>query len=269
MLEILILAAGKGTRMRSDLPKVLHTLAGKPLLGHVVNAAYELGADQICVVYGFGGEVVPQALTDDKLTFVLQAEQLGTGHAVKQALPRLSDDGVTLVLYGDVPLTHTATLRPLVDAACSGKMGLLTVTLSQPEGYGRIVRDHGNVSRIVEHKDASPAERRITEVNTGILAVTTQLLKKWIAELKNDNVQAEYYLTDIIALAARWRVDRDAPAHVCMGGDGCEQQGATGRTRAHLPEPGCPAIAGGRGYADGPNSAGRARHTYMWARCAN
>lgn len=203
MLEILILAAGKGTRMRSDLPKVLHILAGKPLLGHVVDAAHELGASQICVVYGFGGEAVPKALSDDNLTFVLQAEQLGTGHAVKQALPLLSDDGVTLVLYGDVPLTRIATLRPLVEAAGSGKLGLLTVTLSQPDGYGRIVREHGNVSRIVEHKDASPVERGITEVNTGILAIATQSLKKWIEELKNDNIQAEYYLTDIIALAVR------------------------------------------------------------------
>ncbi len=203
MLEILILAAGKGTRMRSDLPKVLHPLAGKPLLGHVVDAAHSLGAAQICVVYGFGGEAVPRAHTGDKLTFVLQAEQLGTGHAVKQALPQLSDDGVTLMLYGDVPLIRTATLRPLVEAAHSGRLGLLTVILPQPDGYGRIVRDNGKVSRIVEHKDASPAERAITEVNTGILAVGTSHLKKWIAELKNDNAQGEYYLTDIIALAVR------------------------------------------------------------------
>jgi bifunctional UDP-N-acetylglucosamine pyrophosphorylase/glucosamine-1-phosphate N-acetyltransferase len=140
-LEILILAAGKGTRMRSDLPKVLHKLAGKPLLGHVVDNAHALGAVQTCVVYGFGGEAVPQALADDKLTFVLQAQQHGTGHAVQQALPALADDSVTLVLYGDVPLTHTATLRPLVAAAQSGKLGLLTVTLADPSGYGRIVRE--------------------------------------------------------------------------------------------------------------------------------
>ena len=203
MLEILILAAGKGTRMRSDLPKVLHKLAGTPLLGHVVNAAQDLGATRICVVYGFGGEAVPQAMADHKLTFVLQAEQLGTGHAVKQALPELADDSVTLVLYGDVPLTRTATLRPLVDAAQLGKLGLLTVTLAQPDGYGRLVRDQGQVKRIVEHKDATPAERAIAEVNTGILAVATSSLKKWIDELKNDNVQGEYYLTDIIALAVR------------------------------------------------------------------
>ena len=203
MLEILILAAGKGTRMRSDLPKVLHQLAGQSLLGHVVNAAHALGAAQICVVYGFGGEAVPKAMADDKLTFVLQAEQHGTGHAVKQALPQLSDDSVTLVLYGDVPLTRTATLSPLVDAARSGKLGLLTVTLAQPDGYGRIVRDNGNVSRIVEHKDATATERAIAEVNTGILAVATRPLKKWIEVLRNDNVQGEYYLTDIIALAVR------------------------------------------------------------------
>jgi bifunctional UDP-N-acetylglucosamine pyrophosphorylase/glucosamine-1-phosphate N-acetyltransferase len=200
-LEILILAAGKGTRMRSDLPKVLHKLAGKPLLGHVVDTAHALGAVQTCVVYGFGGKAVPQAMADDKLTFVLQAEQHGTGHAVKQALPRLADDSVTLVLYGDVPLTHVTTLQPLVAAAQAGKLGLLTVTLAHPDGYGRIVRENGAVTRIVEHKDASPAERAIQEVNTGILAVATRHLKQWIDTLKNDNAQGEYYLTDIIALA--------------------------------------------------------------------
>jgi len=202
ILEILILAAGKGTRMRSDLPKVLHKLAGKPLLGHVVDTAHVLGASQTCVVYGFGGEAVPQALADDKLTFVLQAEQLGTGHAVMQALPRLDDRGVTLVLYGDVPLTRASTLVPLVAAAQAGRLGLLTVMLAHPDGYGRIVRDaSGQVTRIVEHKDATPHERAISEVNTGILAVPTRHLKNWIGRLRNDNVQGEYYLTDIIALA--------------------------------------------------------------------
>ncbi len=200
-LEIVILAAGKGTRMRSDLPKVLHRLAGKPLLGHVVATAHALGAAQVCVVYGFGGEAVPQALADERLTFVLQAEQHGTGHAVMQALPKLADDGVTLVLYGDVPLTHAATLQPLVAAARAGRLGLLTVDLAAPDGYGRIVREHGRVVRIVEHKDASAAERALTEVNTGILAAPTAALKRWIAGLGNDNVQAEYYLTDVIAAA--------------------------------------------------------------------
>jgi bifunctional UDP-N-acetylglucosamine pyrophosphorylase/glucosamine-1-phosphate N-acetyltransferase len=209
MLEILILAAGKGTRMRSDLPKVLHRLAGKPLLGHVVDTAHALGAAQTCVVYGFGGEAVPQALADERLTFVLQAEQYGTGHAVKQALPQLADDSVTLVLYGDVPLTHVSTLQPLVAAAQAAKLGLLTVNLAHPDGYGRIVREGGKVTRIVEHKDATPAERAIQEVNTGILAVATRHLKRWIDELKNDNAQGEYYLTDIIALAVRDGVDVD------------------------------------------------------------
>ena len=208
-LEILILAAGKGTRMRSDLPKVLHKLAGKSLLGHVVDSAHELGAAKTCVVYGFGGEAVPQTMADDTLTFVPQAEQHGTGHAVKQALPKLSNDGVTLVLYGDVPLTRTATLEPLVAAAKAGKLGLLTVTLAHPDGYGRIVREKGKVIRIVEHKDASPTERAIQEVNTGILAVATCHLRNWIAELKNDNAQGEYYLTDIIALAVRDGVEID------------------------------------------------------------
>ncbi len=215
MLEILILAAGKGTRMRSDLPKVLHKLAGKPLLGHVVDAAHALGAAKTCVIYGFGGEAVPQAMADARLTFVLQAEQHGTGHAVKQALPQLADDGVTLVLYGDVPLTHVSTLQPLVTAAQAGKLGLLTVNLAFPDGYGRIVREDGRVTRIVEHKDATAAERAIQEVNTGILAVATRHLKTWIAELKNDNAQGEYYLTDIIALAVRdgVEVETHQPAH--------------------------------------------------------
>jgi bifunctional UDP-N-acetylglucosamine pyrophosphorylase/glucosamine-1-phosphate N-acetyltransferase len=214
-LEILILAAGKGTRMRSDLPKVLHKLAGKPLLGHVVDNAHALGATQTCVVYGFGGEAVPQALADDKLTFVLQAEQHGTGHAVQQALPQLTDDSVTLVLYGDVPLTHTATLKPLVAAARAGKLGLLTVALADPTGYGRIVREHGKVTHIVEHKDATDAERAIAEVNTGILAVATRHLKQWIATLKNDNAQGEYYLTDIIARAVAdgVAIETHQPAH--------------------------------------------------------
>jgi bifunctional UDP-N-acetylglucosamine pyrophosphorylase/glucosamine-1-phosphate N-acetyltransferase len=214
-LEILILAAGKGTRMRSDLPKVLHKHAGKPLLWHVVDTAHALGATQTCVVYGFGGEAVPQAMADDKLTFVLQAEQHGTGHAVKQALPWLADDSATLVLYGDVPLTHAATLQPLVAAAQAGKLGLLTVTLAHPDGYGRIVRENGAVVRIVEHKDATLAERAIQEVNTGILAVPTDHLKQWIADLKNDNAQGEYYLTDIIAAAVRdgMEVETHQPAH--------------------------------------------------------
>ncbi|MCA1925911.1 MAG: bifunctional UDP-N-acetylglucosamine diphosphorylase/glucosamine-1-phosphate N-acetyltransferase GlmU [Thiobacillus sp.] len=214
-LEILILAAGKGTRMRSDLPKVLHRLAGKPLLGHVVDTAHRLGAAQTCVVYGFGGDAVPRAMADDKLTFVLQAEQKGTGHAVQQALPSLKQDGVVLVLYGDVPLTRVATLQPLVAAARAGKLGLLTVLLADPTGYGRIVRVDGKVTRIVEHKDADDAERAIREVNTGILALPAAQLKSWIGRLNNDNAQGEYYLTDIIAMAVAdgVPVETHQPAH--------------------------------------------------------
>lgn len=200
-LDIVILAAGKGTRMRSDLPKVLQPLAGRPLLAHVVDTAREIGGRSICVVYGYGGEAVREALADDGLTFVLQAEQLGTGHAVLQALPHLDRNGVTLVLYGDVPLTRADTLKPLVAAAQSGSLGLLTVMLGDPTGYGRIVREHGRVVKIVEHKDASEAEREIREVNTGILAAPTNKLGEWVGKLGNHNAQGEYYLTDIIAMA--------------------------------------------------------------------
>ena len=200
-LDIVILAAGKGTRMRSDLPKVLHPLAGRPLVSHVIRAAQEIEASRICVVYGFGGDAVPKALAHEKLTFVLQAEQLGTGHAVQQALPHLHKSGVTLVLFGDVPLIRADTLKPLVAAAQSGKLGLLTVVLQDATGYGRIVREHGKVVKIVEHKDATDAEREIREVNTGVLALPTARLAEWLGRLKNHNAQGEYYLTDIIAMA--------------------------------------------------------------------
>jgi len=153
------------------------------------------------VVYGFGGDAVPKTLNDDSLTFVLQAEQLGTGHAVQQALPYLDEGGVTLVLYGDVPLTRPDTLKPLVAAAQAGNLGLLTVMLHDPAGYGRIVREKGRVVRIVEHKDADETEREIREVNTGILAVSTEKLHAWLGKLKSNNAQGEYYLTDIIAMA--------------------------------------------------------------------
>jgi bifunctional UDP-N-acetylglucosamine pyrophosphorylase/glucosamine-1-phosphate N-acetyltransferase len=202
MLDIVILAAGRGTRMFSARPKVLHKLAGRPLLGHVVAAARALDAAKIVVVYGYGGDAVPQAFADENLTFVLQAEQQGTGHAMLQAMPVLDDAGVTLVLYGDVPLIRPDTLRPLIAAAQAGSLGLLTVTLPHPDGYGRIVRDAaGRVAGIVEHKDATPQQRAIQEVNTGILAAPTGLLRRWLATLRNDNAQGEYYLTDIVARA--------------------------------------------------------------------
>ncbi|MEW6314209.1 MAG: bifunctional UDP-N-acetylglucosamine diphosphorylase/glucosamine-1-phosphate N-acetyltransferase GlmU [Pseudomonadota bacterium] len=200
-MNVVILAAGKGTRMHSDLPKVLHSLAGRPLLQHVVEAARALQPARICVVYGHGGEAVPQALAAPDLVFVKQEPQLGTGHALMQALPHLGDDGVTLVLYGDVPLTRAATLQHLlkIDGGC---MALLTVMLDDPAGYGRIVRDgKGRVARIVEHKDATEAERAIREINTGIMTLSTHHLHGWLERLENRNAQGEYYLTDVIAMA--------------------------------------------------------------------
>lgn len=204
-LSVAILAAGKGKRMVSDLPKVLHSVGGKSLLTHVLATVSGLDPAVRVVVYGYGGDRVKIALAGERgVVWVEQAEQLGTGHAVAQALPLLDDAGVTLVLYGDVPLTRRETLQPLVDQARQGKLALLTVNLADPSGYGRIVRnEQGQVQRIVEEKDATPAECDRHEVNTGILAVATAKLRSWVAELGNDNAQGEYYLTDIVALAGR------------------------------------------------------------------
>ena len=205
-MNVVILAAGKGKRMHSDLPKVLHPLAGRPLLAHVIESARELGAENICVVHGHGGEQVRAALDAPDLAWALQEPQLGTGHAVMQALPHL-DIAVspaptfTLVLYGDVPLTRAATLRRLVAAAGSDKLALLTAYLDNPLGYGRIVRVDGRVVRIVEEKDADDAERAIREINTGILVAPTAALARWLPTLGNRNAQGEYYLTDIVAMA--------------------------------------------------------------------
>ena len=203
MLNVVILAAGKGTRMRSDLPKVLHTIAGKPILAHVIETARRIGAEKICVVYGHGGERVPQALAAQDLSWALQEPQLGTGHAVLQALPHLGavTQGLTLVLYGDVPLTRPETLQRLVAAAGLDRLALLTAQLDDPKGYGRIVRVDGRVVRIVEEKDADDAERSIGEINTGILVVPSAALARWLPQLGNRNAQGEYYLTDIIAMA--------------------------------------------------------------------
>lgn len=201
-LQVVILAAGKGTRMRSALPKVMQPLAGKPLLAHVLEASRTLGAERPIVVYGHGGDVVQNAFANDAIDWVLQAEQKGTGHAVLVALPVLAQEGSTLILYGDVPLLSVSTLQRLL-AVCDGKndLGLLTVTLDNPTGYGRIVREAGKVSRIVEQKDASAEELLIKEVNTGILCVPNALLHKWLPELRNANSQGEYYLTDLIGMA--------------------------------------------------------------------
>lgn len=201
-LSIIILAAGQGTRMRSALPKVLHAVGGKPLLQHVIDTAGHLGADSVHVIYGHGGAQVPGALEQCTVNWVEQAQQLGTGHAVAQALPDIPDDDRVLVLYGDVPLITPETLMQIRDRAGKDTMALLTAGLDDPHGYGRILRDAaGKVTGIVEEKDASDAQRAIPEINTGFLAAHAGNLKNWINRLDNSNAQSEYYLTDIIALA--------------------------------------------------------------------
>ncbi len=201
LLQVVVLAAGQGKRMHSDLPKVIHPLAGRPLLAHVIAAANRLEPRRLCVVVGHGAQEVRERLSDAGIEWAVQEEQLGTGHAVMQALAHLEEGGTVLVLYGDVPLIAPATLRSLVDAAAGGKLALLTQQLDRPKGYGRIVREGGRVVRIVEEKDAGPAERAIGEVNTGILAAPRAGLARWLASLRNDNAQGEYYLTDIVAAA--------------------------------------------------------------------
>jgi bifunctional UDP-N-acetylglucosamine pyrophosphorylase/glucosamine-1-phosphate N-acetyltransferase len=201
-LEIIILAAGQGTRMRSAVPKILHKIAQKSLLEHVHGLASTLEAQKITVIYGHGGETVPALLPHLNVIWKKQETQLGTGHAVMQVADDISDDAAVLVLYGDVPLLRKETVEKLLPSAAAGGLGLLTVDLFDPHGYGRIVRDeNGGVVRIVEEKDASPAERNITEVNTGIVAVNGAHLKRWLHRLENNNAQGEYYLTDIIAMA--------------------------------------------------------------------
>ncbi len=201
-LEVIVLAAGQGKRMHSALPKVLHTIGGKPLLSHVLGAAGALEPRHIHVVYGHGGEQVRQQIDSPGVRWVLQAEQLGTGHAVQQAISSVPEDSRVLVLYGDVPLIRPATLRQLISATAQPTLSLLTVELSDPTGYGRIVRDgNGQVKRIVEQKDATPDEAAIREINTGILAAPGGLLHRWLSRLENRNSQQEYYLTDIVGMA--------------------------------------------------------------------
>ncbi len=206
-MNVVILAAGMGKRMQSALPKVLHPLAGKPLLQHVIDTARELAPRKLCVIYGHGGAAVPEMVKLQNngehaiIDTALQEPQLGTGHAVMQAAPQLDDNAPTLILYGDVPLTTSASLRRLVEAAGSDKLAILTVEQANPFGLGRIVRDGGNIVRIVEEKDASEAERAIREINSGIIVAPTRQLKEWLGSLSNNNAQGEYYLTDIVAKA--------------------------------------------------------------------
>lgn len=199
-LSVIILAAGKGTRMNSRLPKVLQPLAGQPLLAHVFKQANVLNADRIIGVIGHGSEYVKQAFADQAVTWIEQTEQLGTGHAVQVTLPELPKTGQSLILYGDVPLIRAHTLKQLQDAA-SGGIAMMTLTVANPTGYGRIVREDSKIQRIVEHKDASEAERQINEINTGIYCVDNACLHRWLPNLSNNNAQGEYYLTDIVEMA--------------------------------------------------------------------
>jgi bifunctional UDP-N-acetylglucosamine pyrophosphorylase/glucosamine-1-phosphate N-acetyltransferase len=224
-LDIVILAAGQGTRMRSALPKVLHPVAGNSMLGHVIHNARQLSPESIHVVIGHGGEQVREQLGSDDLNFVVQDKQLGTGHAVAQALPVLNAETV-LILYGDVPLIKVETLHRLLTLVNDQQLGLLTVTLNDPTGYGRIVRDSQHrVTAIVEHKDATEAQKAIKEGNTGILAVPGRRLADWLGRLSNNNAQGEYYLTDVIAMA----VSDGLSVATAQPADPMEVQGANDR----------------------------------------
>ncbi len=205
-LSIIILAAGQGTRMRSELPKVLQPLAGKPLLAHVLACAEELSAADVCVVYGHGGGTVQAAFPGKNLRWALQAEQLGTGHAVQQAAPETPDANRVLILAGDVPLLTAATLRNLLEETPDDEMSVLTVDMDDPSGYGRIIREGGGVKSIVEQKDATDEQKAIREINTGVILCPGDKLKGWLNALGNDNAQGEYYLTDVIAMAVADKV---------------------------------------------------------------
>lgn len=199
--NVIILAAGKGTRMRSTLPKVLQPLAGRPLLGHVIETAKKINAANIITIYGHGGNLVQQAFAQENVEWVEQAEQLGTGHAVKVTLPVLPTDGVSLILSGDVPCITEATLKKLLQASAETGIGIVTLTVDDATGYGRIVRKNGEIQAIVEHKDANDEQRKIKEFNTGIYCVNNAKLHEWLPKLSNENAQGEYYLTDIITMA--------------------------------------------------------------------
>ncbi|QIW15638.1 UDP-N-acetylglucosamine diphosphorylase/glucosamine-1-phosphate N-acetyltransferase [Pasteurellaceae bacterium RH1A] len=202
-LSVVILAAGKGTRMYSDLPKVLHPIAGKPMVKHVIDTVKQLGADNIHLVYGHGGDLMQARLKDEPINWVLQTEQLGTGHAMQQAAPFFKDDENILMLYGDGPLITVDTLQKLIVAKPENGVALLTVVLDNPTGYGRIIRENGSVVGIVEQKDATEEQRKIQEINTGVMVASGASFNKWLAQLDNNNAQGEYYITDVIAMANR------------------------------------------------------------------
>ena len=199
-LTVLILAAGKGTRMRSDLPKVLQPLAHKPLLGYVIDASTSFKPKQLVVVYGYGGDLVKETFSSQNIQWVEQKEQLGTGHAVQQAIPLIHDEGSTLILYGDVPLIDEHTIKRLIDKG-QKNLAVLTFIKEDPKGYGRIVREHNQIQKIVEEKDCDESQKKIKEINTGIMCVPNHLLKNWLGRLNNQNSQKEYYLTDIVGLS--------------------------------------------------------------------
>ena len=201
-VNFVILAAGKGTRMRSSLPKVLHKLSGRSMLGHVVAAVESLGKAKKIIVTGHGAEQVEQQFKSPTTIFTQQKEQLGTGHAVHMAVPELCSDAVVIVLYGDVPLIRPATIQKILAVVTESTMGLLTINLDQPTGYGRIVRNtKGDITEIIEQKDASVEQLKITEVNTGVLALQSSQLSDWLPKITNNNAQGEYYLTDLVAIA--------------------------------------------------------------------
>lgn len=206
-MNIVILAAGMGKRMHSSLPKVLHLLAGKSMLEHVIATARALMPEKLVIVYGYGGEQVLRQITGPDLIFVKQEPQLGTGHAVMQAVPELDESVPTLILYGDVPLIGIESLRRLVSVAGNERLGILTVEMPDPTGYGRIIRVDGRIRRIVEQKDGREEELAVKEINTGMMVVPTALLKRWLSSLTNDNVQGEYYLTDIVSRAVSKNID--------------------------------------------------------------
>ncbi|MGH8179408.1 MAG: bifunctional UDP-N-acetylglucosamine diphosphorylase/glucosamine-1-phosphate N-acetyltransferase GlmU [Steroidobacteraceae bacterium] len=234
-MSVIILAAGEGKRMKSALPKVLQLLAGRPLLSHVIDTARALEPAAVHVVYGHGGERVREALAAEAVEWTLQAQQLGTGHAVLQAIPKVPDDHVALILYGDVPLLGRQTLAQLVALAGPRQVALLTMTVDDPTGYGRIVRDsQGRVQRIVEQKDASPEERAVRECNTGVMAAPAGLLRRWLEGLKADNSQREYYLTDIIAMAVK-----DGVAVNPLGCDAVEALGVNDKVQLAFLESVC------------------------------